>query len=813
MNLAETIEVMQLQTLAIHARSTIASKFWYGFDFDGTLVKQKKFPDYGKPIEKMVARVKRYLAQGKNVKIFTARAATPEQKKVVSDWTLQHIGQRLEVTNEKDHLCIRIIDNIARRAMADGSIKAAKSKTVCPHCGSKKYVLMPADFETAKCEKCGKTWDHGIVDGVNNPYSAIKAKAYKLHKRIVHQDIPISIENRKGSIRKGIDPNGKSWACKMPADYGYIRGTKGCDGNELDCFVGPNKDAEEVYVIHQHAHGDPDKYDEDKVMLGFNSLKDAIKTYKSAYNDGGYFKGSHTFNVSDFIEKLSKDGKKGIALECKDDSEVNKEYPRSDETVDLGIEQRDVRAGGPGSGRHPENDVTRFYRNILKNSSVVDKSERVKFKHPDGTRFRGFTKSFKGDTVIPVGGDRKIGEADHSFTKEDAGEVVRQLSGKVGFDNVQAIKNHNDDSYMVAWGDKDKLSQLADKFKSGDHEWLGKHFGYKDNLIIKSAADDDSDDGRWVTIEEEHVYIKQGGDITKGPKNLVNKNIHNLPARTSKLDSKQKPKWNGKSAHQDKLDHMHNQLTSKGYIYRYSAKENGKVTHVYTKGDISRPGHRTVVNVHENKNGKHDMLKIKASIFQQTFLAGGPGSGRHPWGRKERVRGIPTKSFVNKVLNKKGQAVDQNKSALGKQNSVRIGLKEQAFAENHVQQLVAKAIGGKVYGRDSEPVDVVLKSKGQLHGIEVKTVMAKLANNARAKEGRLQQIYMGHGAVPLKNAWAQKNSAQLHTVIVDTRGSKSPAKWTIYHAPRVGSLTFGDDTRAGAKSVSGGFKGLRKRLG
>ena len=39
----------------------------------------------------------------------------------------------------------------------------------CPHCGSTDYGLMPSDFETAKCNKCGKNWDHGIVPGVNDP--------------------------------------------------------------------------------------------------------------------------------------------------------------------------------------------------------------------------------------------------------------------------------------------------------------------------------------------------------------------------------------------------------------------------------------------------------------------------------------------------------------------------------------------------------------------------------------------------------------------------------------------------------------------
>ncbi len=45
--------------------------------------------------------------------------------------------------------------------------KTAKPK--CPYCGVSDYSLMPTDFETAKCNKCGKNWNHGIVEGVNDP--------------------------------------------------------------------------------------------------------------------------------------------------------------------------------------------------------------------------------------------------------------------------------------------------------------------------------------------------------------------------------------------------------------------------------------------------------------------------------------------------------------------------------------------------------------------------------------------------------------------------------------------------------------------
>src|SRR5208282_6028803 len=48
--------------------------------------------------------------------------------------------------------------------------KLATAKPKCPHCGSSDYGLMPTDFETAKCNQCGKNWHHGIVPGINDPF-------------------------------------------------------------------------------------------------------------------------------------------------------------------------------------------------------------------------------------------------------------------------------------------------------------------------------------------------------------------------------------------------------------------------------------------------------------------------------------------------------------------------------------------------------------------------------------------------------------------------------------------------------------------
>jgi hypothetical protein len=80
-------------------------------DLDGTLAvydKWRGIEHIGAPIPKMVNLVKRYVANGFTVKIFTARVFDdgrhdPEvARKVIEDWCEKYIGVRLEVTNIKD---------------------------------------------------------------------------------------------------------------------------------------------------------------------------------------------------------------------------------------------------------------------------------------------------------------------------------------------------------------------------------------------------------------------------------------------------------------------------------------------------------------------------------------------------------------------------------------------------------------------------------------------------------------------------------------------------------------------------------------
>jgi hypothetical protein len=100
---------------------------WRGVDFDKTLAYYDGYKGhlvFGDPIPKMLERVKRWVANGEEVRIFTARVApqaepdgTPRDveaiRKGIEDWTEKHVGKRLQVTNIKDHKMFELWDDRA----------------------------------------------------------------------------------------------------------------------------------------------------------------------------------------------------------------------------------------------------------------------------------------------------------------------------------------------------------------------------------------------------------------------------------------------------------------------------------------------------------------------------------------------------------------------------------------------------------------------------------------------------------------------------------------------------------------------------
>jgi hypothetical protein len=120
---------------------------WIGVDLDGCLAHYESWisvDHIGKPIPLMVARVKQWISEGQQVKIFTARVAregdeATKARQVIEEWCLKHIGTILEITNKKDFAmitlwddrCVQIEPNTGRRM--DGAFDPLEQLISNPH--------------------------------------------------------------------------------------------------------------------------------------------------------------------------------------------------------------------------------------------------------------------------------------------------------------------------------------------------------------------------------------------------------------------------------------------------------------------------------------------------------------------------------------------------------------------------------------------------------------------------------------------------------------------------------------------------------
>jgi len=144
-----------------------------------------------------------------------------------------------------------------------------------------------------------------VLPSKRAPGPRLVLKGHKLHYQTDFQGISVSVENRKGSIRRGKQKGGKEWEMKMFYLYGRIPYTKGKDGEAVDCFIGPNKESQKVFVIHQRTP-DGKHYDEDKCMLGFDDEEHARDAFLAHYDSQKFLGEITEMGIDKFKEKLSE---------------------------------------------------------------------------------------------------------------------------------------------------------------------------------------------------------------------------------------------------------------------------------------------------------------------------------------------------------------------------------------------------------------------------------------------------------------------------------------------------------------------------
>lgn len=133
----------------------------------------------------------------------------------------------------------------------------------------------------------------------------VKKASYKLDGEQKFRGLDVAIENAKGSTRKWKDKFGKETGqTKMHFAYGYIRMTKGTDGDHVDVYLGPDEQAESVFIVNQMRKPDFKTFDEQKVMLGFPDAAAAKAAYLKQYNDPGFFGSMKTMPFEEFKMKV-----------------------------------------------------------------------------------------------------------------------------------------------------------------------------------------------------------------------------------------------------------------------------------------------------------------------------------------------------------------------------------------------------------------------------------------------------------------------------------------------------------------------------
>lgn len=103
---------------------------WIGVDLDGTLAfydSWRGIDHIGPPILPMLERVQRWLREGYEVRIFTARCATPEAVPYVKLWLLEAGLPDLQVTNVKDFAMDELWDDRACQVKFNEGVPAAFS--------------------------------------------------------------------------------------------------------------------------------------------------------------------------------------------------------------------------------------------------------------------------------------------------------------------------------------------------------------------------------------------------------------------------------------------------------------------------------------------------------------------------------------------------------------------------------------------------------------------------------------------------------------------------------------------------------------
>jgi hypothetical protein len=338
---------LEKQAIAPHAeliQEARGGEKTIAIDFDGVINSYKsgwKGPtETDEPVLSAAESISSLFNRGYKLIIFSTRASTPEGVETIREYLRKHtendlLVNSIEITDRKPISDV-YIDDRAISFTGDWEDTLKKIDDFEPWTEQEKSVQISEDeanraqisndlidaagylhgSENDAKQKLGDVVEavHALAVASENLKKSLTYSGYPLQDRAKVHGMDISIENEKGSTRSGTDKDGHEWHTKMNYDYGYIRGTVGVDKDHLDAYIGPNPESEMVYIVNQN---DPvtGNFDEQKVMLGFNSEEGAKAAYLKQYDRPGFFGNIVKMDIDTFKEKAFDVRNKGRPLQ------------------------------------------------------------------------------------------------------------------------------------------------------------------------------------------------------------------------------------------------------------------------------------------------------------------------------------------------------------------------------------------------------------------------------------------------------------------------------------------------------------------
>lgn len=290
-------------------------------------------------------------------------------------------------------------------------------------------------------------------------------KAFQLQGQMSYQGIPIAIENRAGSIRDWNDLNGDKEQTLMSNHYGYVQGTIGLDGDEIDVFVGPDPRAKRVYIVEQQ-NPHTGQYDEQKCFIGFPNQDFAERAYRLHYD-----------NPDDFlltIQAMDLDAfKRWVAITSPKGSEF-----LSDEVSDIRVEDLD-----------PNDEpklIILISEQLAKAPPVGGKYiKRVPYTDKEGhKRYRYYYSESAIARDVKAGETLKLGK---QFATVESISSDGTIQLKVGSASIQVDPKHWDNLLATHYGEA--YYKWAEKRATASVDAVLRHVPKQDLVDLKGATD------------------------------------------------------------------------------------------------------------------------------------------------------------------------------------------------------------------------------------------------------------------------------------------------------------------------------------